>query len=129
VSPVSALSVYIVVRFILHHTYFRYVPSYMVEGEWCMKVHKIRSPWSLDCASWWDSLWSVEEGPSYSTDHNLSTGYLKVPLVNSTTCSVAVRFQQPHHKWLNSILVIVDTSVNPVPNAQVCYFNNVWFMF
>jgi hypothetical protein len=21
------------------------------------------------------------------------------------------------------------TSVNPVPNAQVCYFNNVWFMF
>jgi hypothetical protein len=22
-----------------------------------------------------------------------------------------------------------DTSLNPVPNAQVCYFNNVWFMF
>jgi hypothetical protein len=22
-----------------------------------------------------------------------------------------------------------STSVNPVPNAQVCYFNNVWFMF
>ncbi len=21
------------------------------------------------------------------------------------------------------------TSLNPVPNAQVCYFNNVWFMF
>ncbi len=21
------------------------------------------------------------------------------------------------------------TSVNPMPNAQVCYFNNVWFMF
>jgi hypothetical protein len=22
-----------------------------------------------------------------------------------------------------------ETSVNPVPNAQMCYFNNVWFMF
>jgi hypothetical protein len=25
--------------------------------------------------------------------------------------------------------VIYHTSLNPVPNAQVCYFNNVWFMF
>ncbi len=24
---------------------------------------------------------------------------------------------------------LIKTSVNPVPNAQVCYFNNVWFMF
>jgi hypothetical protein len=24
---------------------------------------------------------------------------------------------------------ICNTSVNPVPNAQMCYFNNVWFMF
>jgi hypothetical protein len=25
--------------------------------------------------------------------------------------------------------VIKQTSVNPVHNSQVCYFNNVWFMF
>jgi hypothetical protein len=25
--------------------------------------------------------------------------------------------------------LIYGTSLNPMPNAQVCYFNNVWFMF
>jgi hypothetical protein len=28
--------------------------------------------------------------------------------------------------WVGAFIV---TSVNPVHNAQVCYFNNVWFMF
>jgi hypothetical protein len=27
------------------------------------------------------------------------------------------------------VLLYINTSLNPVPNAQVCYFNNVWFMF
>ncbi len=27
------------------------------------------------------------------------------------------------------LLLYLETSLNPVPNAQVCYFNNVWFMF
>ncbi len=29
----------------------------------------------------------------------------------------------------NHDVFYIDTSLNPVPNAQVCYFNNVWFMF
>ncbi len=28
-----------------------------------------------------------------------------------------------------NLLIIPTTSVNPVHNAQVCYFNNVWLMF
>jgi hypothetical protein len=28
----------------------------------------------------------------------------------------------------NRIFFLKYTSVNPVPNAQVCNFNNVWFM-
>jgi hypothetical protein len=29
----------------------------------------------------------------------------------------------------SSIVKLVLTSVNPMHNAQVCYFNNVWLMF
>jgi hypothetical protein len=32
-------------------------------------------------------------------------------------------------KFLFFFLFHLKTGVHPVPNAQVCYFNNVWFMF
>jgi hypothetical protein len=31
--------------------------------------------------------------------------------------------------YFQSTFGIIYTSVCPVHNAQVCYFNNVWFMF
>jgi len=32
-------------------------------------------------------------------------------------------------KPVSIISTFMGTSVNPVHNAQVCYFNNVWLMF
>jgi hypothetical protein len=52
----------------------------------------------------------LRKGPDIQPIIIRSTGYLKVPLVNSTTCRVAVGIQQRHHKWLNSILVTVDVT-------------------
>jgi hypothetical protein len=31
--------------------------------------------------------------------------------------------------WMESFTTSFNINFNPVPNAHVCYFNNVWFMF
>jgi hypothetical protein len=58
-------------------------------------------------------------------------GYLFLPEFSSLSDGIhgwmTGRMDEKSFRTTTSF-IICNTSVNPVPNAQVCYFNNVWFM-
>jgi len=53
---------------------------------------------------------------------------VKFVLLCSLCTLTVVRSYSPFSS-VNSHSELAVTSVNPVHNAQVCYFNNVWLMF
>jgi hypothetical protein len=83
------------------------------------------------------------DGSGTSISFNNFAGWNNLGIFSSVSLFTGFKLSQTLFKWvicvdarygvadLTASQTTIDkfTSVNPVPNAQVCYFNNVWFMF
>jgi hypothetical protein len=80
-------------------------------------------PWNSNIQLTMVKDWRRQIYPKCHSNRKLTTILIYQNLGGATPPGAEHAFPRQQHMHRGGV------SLNPMPNAQVCYFNNVWFMF